>query len=169
MLETFSLSNWLVHGLLVRNDGSREATFAVRNECMKKRSSWSLGQMTSSVAESCSSGREKCNFKVAFPSSEEPCNPVSLLQGQGESRYLQLGELVGPLRWHAGETFQAEAALPVWGEHTSYRDLNGLFSYPEWRPRVCFCTRRERFYCPTERWPGRRTCARQTPVSAVPV
>ena len=37
------------YGLLVRNDGSREATLAVRKECMKKSSSCSLGQITSSV------------------------------------------------------------------------------------------------------------------------
>ena len=106
--------------------------------------------------------------------SRHPRTPATPKQGLHITRKcwrtdLQLWELVGPLRRHAGETFQAEAALPVWGEHTSYRDLNGLLSYPKWRPRVCFCTRRERFYCPTERWPGRRTCARQTPVSAVPV
>ena len=64
------------YGLLVRNDGSREATFAVRKECMKKRSSCSLGQMTSSVAESCCRGREKWSFRVAFPSSEDPCKAL---------------------------------------------------------------------------------------------
>ena len=70
MLLTLALS----YGLLVRNDGSREATLAVRKECMKKSSSCSLGQITSSVTESWCSGREKCNFNVAFPSSEDPCN-----------------------------------------------------------------------------------------------
>lgn len=58
--------------LLGRNEGSNEATLAVKNECIKKRSSCNFGQITSSVTVSCISGREKCSFNVAFPSSDDP-------------------------------------------------------------------------------------------------
>merc|ERR1719167_813521 len=48
--------------------GSREATFAVRKECMKKSSSCSFGQITSSVTSSLVKGLRKWSLRVALPS-----------------------------------------------------------------------------------------------------
>lgn len=98
-----------------RNEGSKEATLAVKNECIKKRSSCNFGQITSSVTVSCISGREKCSFNVAFPSSEDPWALLILQRefGQRENDYLQLRELISPLGRHTRETFQAEPVLPI--------------------------------------------------------